>query len=65
MSAPSAVPGDDVIEIRRTRVAVFVGDANTSAGEGEPDGTEIDFALPSTQKLIAVVEDLKDEVERG
>lgn len=64
MSAPSSAPSDDIIEIRRTRVAVFVGDANSSAGEGEPDGTEIDFALPSTQKLIAVVEDLKDEVER-
>lgn len=64
MSLPTPGQGrGDVMEIRRTRVAVFVGDANTSLADGEPDGTELDFALPATRKLIAVVEDLKDAVE--
>lgn len=63
MSAPTTPGvGGEVIEIRRTRVAVFVGDAATSAGDEGSDGTEIDFALPSTKKLIGVVEDLKDEI---
>lgn len=63
MTVPVAA-GDsgDVVAIRRTRVAVFVGDAGAQVGDAEPDGTELDFALPSSNKLIAVVEDLKDAV---
>ncbi len=63
MTVPvTAADGNDVVAIRRTRVAVFVGDADSQVDDGEPDGTELDFALPSSRKLIAVVEDLKDAV---
>lgn len=65
MSAPvEENTSEEVLATSRTRVAVFVGDGKKSGPhvDGEPDGTEFDWALPSARPLIAVVEDLMDGI---
>ncbi|QSN49610.1 type VII secretion integral membrane protein EccD [Mycobacteroides abscessus] len=65
MSAAIGQSSDsEVLSTSRTRVAVFVGDGQKSGPQvdGDPDGTEFDWALPSARPLIAVVEDLMNGI---
>ncbi|MBN7374143.1 type VII secretion integral membrane protein EccD [Mycobacteroides abscessus] len=67
MSTPTdETTSEQTLATSRTRVAVFVGDGNKNGPhlDGEPDGTELDWALPSTRPLIAAVEDLMEGIGR-
>lgn len=65
MTTASPAAADSAVLPAVTRVAILVGtDAEDGAPGAEPSGVELDFALPSRQPLVAVIEHVRAEVDK-